>query len=106
MHYDSIFVKPGAFTTLTCTAFDCDTFGIGSATPQATQASADQATVTLGNANSEISDLTFSAEYSKTEVEALRGKCEELADDVRALSTLVHALRVALVNCGVIKGSA
>ncbi len=106
MQHDSIFVKPGAFTTLTCTDFDCDTFGIGSATPQATQASASQAAVTLGNANSEISDLTFSSDPSKTECEALRDKCEELADDVRNLSTLVHALRTALISCGIIKGSA
>jgi hypothetical protein len=106
MQYDSIFIKPAAFTTLTCTAFDCDTFGIGSATPQSTQASASQAEVTLGNANSEISGLTIGATYSQSEVQAFRDKCEELADDVRALSTLVHALRTALVNCGIIKGSA
>lgn len=43
---------------------------------------------------------------TKTSVESLRGKCEELADDVRNLSVLVHALRTALVNAGVIKGSA
>ncbi len=106
MLHDSIFVKPGAFTTLTCTAFDCDTFGIGSATAQATQASADQAAVTLGNANSEIGGLTIGSTYSESEVEALRDKCEELADDVRALSTLVHSLRTALMNCGIIKGAA
>jgi hypothetical protein len=106
MIHDSIFVKPGAFTTLTCTAFDCDTFGIGSATPQSTQASADQAVVTLGNANSEIGGLTIGSTYSESEVEAFRDKCEELADDVRALSTLVHSLRTALVNCGIIKGAA
>jgi len=106
MQHDSIFVRPGAFTTLTCTAFNCDTFGVGSATPQSTQASADQVAVTLGNANSEISDLTFSAQATKAEAEALRDKCEELADDVRNLSTLVHALRTALVNCGVINGAA
>ena len=106
MIQDSIFVKPAAFSTVTCTTFDCDTFGIGSATPQSTQASADQAAVTLGNTDSEISGLTIGASYSQSEVQALRGKCEELADDVRALSTLVHALRTALVNCGVIKGAA
>lgn len=106
MQYDSIFVKPAAFTTVTCTTFDCDAFGIGSATPQATQASADQAAVTLGNTNSEIGGLTIGATYSQSEVQGLRDKCEELADDVRALSTLVHALRTALMNCGVIKGAA
>jgi hypothetical protein len=31
---------------------------------------------------------------------------EELADDVRALSALVHALRGALVVVGVVKGGA
>jgi hypothetical protein len=30
---------------------------------------------------------------AQAEVQALRHRCEELADDVRALSTLVHALR-------------
>jgi hypothetical protein len=30
----------------------------------------------------------------------------ELADDVRALSTLVHSLRTALINVGLIKGAA
>lgn len=106
MQHDSIFVKPAAFTTLTCTTFDCDALGIGSATPQATQASADQAVVTLGNANSEIGGMTIGATYSQSEVQAFRDKCEELGDDVRALSTLVHALRTALVNCGIIKGAA
>jgi hypothetical protein len=38
------------------------------------------------------------------EVQALPDKCEELADDVRALSTLAHALRGALVAVGVVKG--
>jgi hypothetical protein len=36
----------------------------------------------------------------------MRDKCEELANDVRALSTLVHALRGALVAVGVVKGGA
>jgi hypothetical protein len=36
----------------------------------------------------------------------MRDASEELADDVRALSTLVHALRGALVNVGVVKGGA
>jgi len=41
---------------------------------------------------------------TQAEVQALRDKCEELADDVRALSTLVHALRGALVEVEVVKG--
>ena len=36
----------------------------------------------------------------------MRDKSEELADDVRALTTLVHALRGALVAVGVVNGSA
>jgi hypothetical protein len=43
---------------------------------------------------------------TQAEVQALRDKCEELADDVVALSTLVHALREALVTVGVAKGGA
>jgi hypothetical protein len=43
---------------------------------------------------------------AQAEVQALRDKAEELADDVRALSTLVHALRGALVAVGVVKGGA
>ena len=38
--------------------------------------------------------------------QALRDKCEELADDVRALSTLIHSLRSALISLGAVKGSA
>ncbi len=70
------------------------------------QASANQAAVTLGNANAEIGGLTISAAYSQSEVEALRDKCEELADDVRALSTLLHQIRTDLITFGAIKGAA
>lgn len=70
------------------------------------QAHADQAAVTLGNANDEIGGLTISAAYSQVEVQALRDKCEELADDVRALSTLLHRIRTDLIAFGAIKGSA
>ena len=38
------------------------------------------------------------------DVQAPRDVCEGLADDVRALSTLVHALRGALVSEGLLKG--
>jgi hypothetical protein len=48
--------------------------------------------------------LTISDPPTQPEVQALRDKCEELADDVRTLSTLVHALRGALVLTGVVKG--
>lgn len=71
-----------------------------------TQASASQAEVTIGNTDNEIGGLTISVGYSQAEVQALRDKCEELADDVRNLSTLVHALRTALINANIIKGSA
>jgi hypothetical protein len=67
---------------------------------------ADQGAVTLGNTNGEIGGLTISNPPTQAEVQALRDRCEELADDVRALSTLVHALRTALVAVGVVKGGA
>ncbi|MBK7804304.1 MAG: DUF2793 domain-containing protein [Chloracidobacterium sp.] len=43
---------------------------------------------------------------SQGEVQALRDKCEELADDVRALSVLLHRIRTDLITFGVIKGAA
>jgi hypothetical protein len=43
-------------------------------------------------------------EITQAEVQALRDQCEELADDVRTLSALVHALRRAMVEVGVVKG--
>ena len=64
----------------------------------------DQAAVTLGNVDGEIAALTISDPPTRAEVQALRDKCEELAADVRALATLVHALRGALVAVGVVKG--
>ena len=75
-------------------------------TPVTQPAGADQAAVTLGNTDGEIGGLTISDPPTQAEVQALRDKCEELADDVRALSTLVHALRGALVAVGVVKGGA
>jgi hypothetical protein len=66
----------------------------------------DQAAVTLGNVDGEIGGLTISDPPTQAEVQALRDKCEELADDVRALSALMHALRGALVALGVVKGGA
>ena len=64
----------------------------------------DQAAVTLGNTDGEIGGLTISDPPSQAEVQALRDQCEELGDDVRALSTLVHAMRGALVAVVVVKG--
>jgi hypothetical protein len=78
--------------------------GFYGVTPVTQPAGADQAAVTLGNTNGEIGGLTISDPPTQAQVQALRDKCEELADDVRALSTLVHALRGALVAVGVVKG--
>ncbi|MEX3009013.1 hypothetical protein [Hoeflea sp. TYP-13] len=69
-------------------------------------AGAGQAAVTLGNTDNEIGGLTFSATPTQAEVEALRDKCEELADDLRNMHTLQDELRTALVNLGLIKGAA
>ena len=60
--------------------------------------------MTLRNTDGEIAALIISNPPTQAEVQALRDKCEELADDVRALSALVHALRGALVAVGVVKG--
>ena len=49
---------------------------------------------------------TSTSPTTQAEVQALRDACEVLADDVRALSSLVHALRGALVSVGVVKGGA
>jgi len=80
--------------------------GFWGSTPVAQPSGADQAAVALGNTDGEIGGLTISDPPTQSDVQALRDKCEELADDVRALSTLVHALRAALVAVGVVKGSA
>jgi hypothetical protein len=80
--------------------------GFYGAAPVVQPYGADQAAVTLGNADGEIGGLTISDPPTQAEVQALRDECEELADDVRALSTLVHALRAALVTQGILKGGA
>jgi len=48
----------------------------------------------MNNTDNEISGLTIGTIYSQAEVQALRTKCEELADDVRA----IHATLTALIN--------
>jgi hypothetical protein len=78
--------------------------GFYGATPVTQPAGADQAAVALGNVDGEIGGLLISDPPIQAEVQALRDKCEELADDVRALATLVHALRGALVAEGLVKG--
>jgi hypothetical protein len=67
---------------------------------------ASQAAVTLGNTDNEIGGLTISATYSQAVVQALRSAFEELGDDVRAVSTLIHALRTAVVGAVLAKGGA
>jgi hypothetical protein len=84
-------------TTVGATGGKIGFYGV---TPVTQPAGADQAAVTLENADGEIGGLTISDPPTQAEVEALRDKCEELADDVRALSALVHALRGALVAVG------
>ena len=78
--------------------------GFWGVTPVVQPSGAGQAAVTLGDADGEIGGLTISDPPTQAEVQAVRDACEELADDVRALSTLVHALRTALVNSGLING--
>ena len=80
--------------------------GFWGATPIVQPSGAEQAAVTLGNTDGAIGGLTVSDPPTQAEVQALRDKGEELADDVRALSTLVHALRGALVALGGVKGGA
>ena len=83
-----------------------ENFAAARTSPVVHPVSANQAAVTLGNTDGAIGGLTILDPPTQAEVQALRDKCEELADDVRALSTLVHALRTALVAVGVVKGSA
>lgn len=81
-------------------------FAFYGATPVVQPAGAGQAAVAMGNENGEISNLTFSADPTQAECEALRDKCEELADDTRAINVLLTQLRSDLVTLGLIKGSA
>jgi len=80
--------------------------GFWGATPVVQPSGADQAAVTLGNTDGEISGLSISDPPTQAEVQALRDACEELADDLRNLSTLIHSLRTAAVAEGLVKGSA
>jgi len=65
-----------------------------------------QAVVTPGNVNGAIAALTFSNPPTQAECEALRDACEVVADDMRAVSAQVNAIRAALVASGLIKGGA
>ncbi len=80
--------------------------GFWGVAPITQPAGAGQAAVALVNTDGTIGGLTVSDPPTQVEVQALRDKCEELADDVHALSPLVHALRTALVGSGLIKGGA
>jgi len=59
-----------------------------------------------GRAATWESAFTISDPSAQAEVQALRDAYQELTDDVRALTALVHALRGALVAVGVVKGGA
>jgi len=48
-------------------------------------------TVVLGNTDNKIGSLSIGAVYSQVEVQVLRDKCEELADDVRALKAAISS---------------
>jgi len=48
-------------------------------------------TVTLGNMDNEIGSIPIGMVYSQAEVQALRDKCEELADDVRVLKAALSS---------------
>ncbi len=80
--------------------------GFWGAPPITQPSGAEQAAVALANTDGAITSLVVSDPPTQLEIQALRDKCEELADDVRSLSTLVHALRTALINSGLIKGGA
>ena len=56
--------------------------------------------MTLGNVDGEMGGLTISDPQTQAEVQALHDKCEELADDVRALSTSACHAVVRVVNDG------
>ncbi|MCL4177541.1 MAG: hypothetical protein KJ072_07315 [Verrucomicrobia bacterium] len=88
----------GGFDWQTVVSATGGKIGFFGATPVTEVAGADQAAVTMGNTDDEIGVLTISDAPIQAEVRALRNRAEELADDVRALSTLVHAVRMALVK--------
>ena len=50
-----------------------------------------KATVSFGNTDNEIGGLSVSASYSQAEMQALRDKCEQLADDVRVLKAALSS---------------
>jgi len=63
---------------------------------------ADQAATVPGD--TDLGGLTISDPPTQAKVRALRDDVEELANDLRNLSALIHALRPALVAEGLSKG--
>jgi len=73
------------------------------ATPVVQPSGADQAAVTLENVEGEIGGLTISDPPTQAEVQALRNKCEEFADDVRACWSGLAPISFAacLLSCAI-----
>lgn len=59
---------------------------------------ADPAAATLGNTDGEIGGLTISDPPTQAEVQALRDKCEELADDVRSGSGVILNVNICITR--------
>jgi len=55
-----------------------------------------------GNTDGEFADLSFSATPTQAECNALRDKCEELADDVRSIHTTLNELIASLSARGIV----
>ncbi len=49
---------------------------------------------TTTNANGDIGGLSIGATYSQAEIQALRDKCEILADDLRAIKTALQSIDI------------
>jgi len=84
---------------------DARRVGFYGVTPVVQPSGVDQAAVTLWNTDGEIGGPTISDPPTQAEVHALRDKAEELADDVRALSALVDALRGRWLEWGWLRGT-
>ncbi len=85
------------------------TWSLFGATPIVQPSSANQVEFSSpANADGAFTTISaaIGASYAQAEVQAIADECEDLGDDVRSLTTLVHAIRTALVDTGIIKGSA
>lgn len=90
--YDSVLLKVGDSSAADAFVASKEIAGLAGS-PVAFAAMKKLDNLTIGNADSEISGLTIGGTYSQSEVQALRTKCEELADDVRAIyAALVSGL--------------